>query len=209
MAPNLAPPRREHSTPHLRTHCSRRLLRPAGRGRATIASTRHTGPAMNDQTSPAVVSRLQTAWGLGVPAEASVLHARWWQLETWLRELIYVELKAKYGLSWGQRLEPTATRRATREATVANYMPTADSHHVLAYLDVDPLFKLIEDGEWGVLSHAFPPLDIWRGRADELQTIRNRIEHYRRPHVDDLARVEQTLRDLEAGALRSVAAFNR
>lgn len=56
---------------------------------------------------------------------------------------------------------------------------------------------------------SFPPLDIWRGQTDELQTIRNRIGHCRRPHVDDLARVEQTLRDLEAGAFRSVAAFNR
>jgi hypothetical protein len=170
---------------------------------------------MDDQTSPhaptddRVVRRLRTAWRLGVPAEASALHARWWQLETWLRDLVYVELKAKHGVAWGRRLEPAATQRSTREATVADYMPTADSHHVLAYLDIHPLFKLIEETEWEILAHAFPPLDVWRGRADELQTIRNRIGHCRRPHVDDLARVEQTLRDLETGAFRSVAAFNR
>ncbi len=160
-------------------------------------------------TDEHALASLRTAWRFGVPSEASVLHARWWQLETWLRDLVYVELKAKYGSAWGQQLRPTAEKRATRETTDADYMPTADAHNVLAYLDVRPLFKLIEDEEWGVLSHAFPPLDIWKGRADEIQTIRNRIGHCRRPHVDDLGRIEQTLRDLEAGAFRSVAAFNR
>lgn len=164
-------------------------------------------PAVREENG--VLSRLRSAWNLGVPAEASALHARWWQLETWLRDLVYVELKAKHGNAWGQKLKPTAKNRSTREATDADYMPTADAHNVLAYLDVGPLFKLIEDGEWEVLAHAFPPLNIWRGRSAELQTIRNRIGHCRRPHRDDLGRVEQTLRDLESGAFKSVAAFNR
>lgn len=156
-----------------------------------------------------LLGSLRTAWRHGVPTEASVLHARWWQLETWLRELVYVELKAKYGVTWGRQLQSVARGRAAKEAAEADYMLTADSHHVLAYLDVGRLFKLIDNDEWPILSHSFPPLDIWRGRADELQTIRNRISHCRRPHMDDLGRVEQTLRDLETGAFRSVAAFNR
>jgi hypothetical protein len=50
---------------------------------------------------------------------------------------------------------------------------------------------------------------VWLGRTIELRSIRNRIGHCRRPHSDDLARLEQTLRDLDSGAFRAVAAFNR
>ncbi|MEO1020738.1 MAG: hypothetical protein AAFY56_24135, partial [Pseudomonadota bacterium] len=51
--------------------------------------------------------------------------------------------------------------------------------------------------------------NIWRGRVEELRHIRNRIGHCRRPHADDLGRLEQTLRDLEVGAFRALLAFNR
>jgi hypothetical protein len=40
-------------------------------------------------------SSLVSAWETGVPAEVSAVHARWYQLETWLRSLVYVELRAK------------------------------------------------------------------------------------------------------------------
>lgn len=40
-----------------------------------------------------------------------------------------------------------------------------------------------------------------------LNTIRRRTAHCRRPHEDDLSKVEQTLRDLRAGAHRVLSAF--
>ena len=39
--------------------------------------------------------------------------------------------------------------------------------------------------------------------------IRHRISHVRRPHDDDLNRVEQTLRDLEHGAFVACASYNQ
>jgi hypothetical protein len=51
--------------------------------------------------------------------------------------------------------------------------------------------------------------NIWAGRVEELLAIRNRIGHCRRPHADDLARLEQTLRDLNGGAFLATSAFNR
>jgi len=55
-------------------------------------------------TRQPIVSRaaLAAAWQNHVPAEASALHARWWELETWLRTLVDIELKAKYGADWLQ-----------------------------------------------------------------------------------------------------------
>lgn len=151
---------------------------------------------------------LNSAWKSHVPPEASALHARWWQLESWLRELVYVEMRAKYGHGWSRHLAPAAEQRASLDASEAGYMPTADAHHLLAYLDLTPLLRLIEQ-EWDILEHALLPTRTWAGRMDELRVIRNRISHCRRPHPDDLGRVEQTLRDLEKGAFEALAAFNR
>jgi hypothetical protein len=47
------------------------------------------------------------------------------------------------------------------------------------------------------------------GRIDELRFIRNRLGHCRRPHKDDLGRVEQMLRDLETGSFTALSAFNQ
>jgi len=72
---------------------------------------------------------------MGVPGYASALHARWWQLETWLRSLAYVELRSKFGSSWTGRISQKALRYAQNEARLA-YMPSPDAELLLAYLDV-------------------------------------------------------------------------
>jgi Swt1-like HEPN len=135
-----------------------------------------------------------------VPQDALAFYGRWWQLENWLREVAYVELRAKYGTQWKSHLKGSAPQRATAEA-VNRYMASADAEELLAYADVSDLFKLLED-QWELFEPILPPLPRWRGRTDELEDLRNRNAHCRRPHRDDHARLLQTLRDLEAGAWR-------
>jgi hypothetical protein len=48
----------------------------------------------------------------------------------------------------------------------------------------------------------------WDGWVDELQEIRHRSAHCRRPHGDDLTRIELILRNLEKGAFRSLETHN-
>jgi hypothetical protein len=144
---------------------------------------------------------------MGVPPEATALYGRWWQLETWLRSLIYVELRARDGTNWAAALPPTAEVRETKDRRYA-YMATPDAQARLAYLDFSQLLDLIEK-HWPLFGDSLIDRDVWSGRAVELRNIRNRIGHCRRPHSDDLARLEQTLRDLESGTFRAVAAFNR
>jgi hypothetical protein len=144
---------------------------------------------------------------MGVPAEALVLYGRWWQLETWLRQLIYVELRARDGVKWAAALPPKAEERETKDRR-HGYMATPDAQARLAYLDFSPLLDLLET-QWSLFADSLIDPEVWSGRAVELRNIRNRIGHCRRPHSDDLARLEQTLRDLDPGAFRAVAAFNR
>jgi hypothetical protein len=56
--------------------------------------------------------KLESAWDSDVPALASAVHARWWQLETWLRSLVYVELRAAYGNEWLEIVGKTAIKRS-------------------------------------------------------------------------------------------------
>lgn len=142
-----------------------------------------------------------------MPPVASALYGRWWQLERWLRSLAYVELRAKRGIHWTHDVAAAADRelKDRRQA----YMVTSDSQAQLAYLDFGPLLDLLHR-HWPIVGHALLEDEtVWGGRTVELRKIRNRIAHCRRPHKDDLGRVEQMLRDLDQGAFNAVAAFNR
>jgi hypothetical protein len=87
-------------------------------------------------------------------------------------------------------------------------MSTPDATDHLAYLDVGELFPIIRD-HWDLFEPSLLDRPVWEGRVDELNKIRRRIAHCRRPHSDDLRRLEQTLRDLDGGAYQAMAAYNR
>ncbi|MEU8977615.1 Swt1 family HEPN domain-containing protein [Streptomyces sp. NPDC048309] len=141
-----------------------------------------------------------------VPAQSLALYARWWQLEAWLRELIYVELRALYGAKWLDKLR-AASGRQTQDAAY-KHMSTADSENPLAYLDYSQLLQVIEN-HWGQFEYALLESGSWNGRQEELKRVRHRIGHIRKPHRDDLGRIDQTLRDLEQGAFIACAAYNK
>lgn len=141
-----------------------------------------------------------------MPAAASALYSRWWQLETWVRSLVYLELRSAKGTAWASELPATSATRQLREDEI-RYMRTPDAQDQLAYLDASPLLQLTLD-HWPLFGTYFPAEKIWAGRIEELKAIRNRIGHCRRPHDDDLDRLEQTLRDLEDGAFRATSSFN-
>lgn len=151
-------------------------------------------------------SAMAAAWRLDVPPGATALYCRWWQLETWLRSLIYVELRSAFGAQWAEGLKEISEKRQSADRGIW-HMPTPDSQARLAYADASELFAII-DKHWTIFEPSLFTKGIWMGRVEELKHIRNRIGHCRRPHADDLARVEQTLRDLETGAFRALSAFN-
>jgi hypothetical protein len=135
------------------------------------------------------------------------LYGRWWQLETWLRSLIYVELRARDGVRWGEAF-PMAAERRSHEEQAETYMLSPDASIRLGYLDARRLFELLDEN-WELFADSLIDRQVWAGRVVELLRIRNRIGHCRRPHSDDLGRLEQTLRDLEPGSFRALTSFNR
>lgn len=163
-----------------------------------------TWDRMPEAAANAISAALDNNW---LPASSLALYARWWQLEAWLRSLAYVELRARDGVDWTNALDANTNYRQQGDAKF-EYMASPDWRDPLAYMDASILFRLLDD-EWSLFSHALLDQDTWKGRRSELLGIRNRIGHLRRPHQDDLARIEQTLRDLEVGAVKAVYAYNR
>jgi Swt1-like HEPN len=156
--------------------------------------------------APEVQRGIQAAWAHGMPPLASALYGRWWQLESWLRSLLYVELRSELGSAWGDALPKISESRQQGEIEF-RYMATPDAENRLAYADASALFKITLE-RWNLFASSLPAKSVWTGRVEELLAIRNRIGHCRRPHSDDLARLEQTLRDLNGGAFAATAAFN-
>jgi hypothetical protein len=157
----------------------------------------------SDPASDTALNAVAPSW---IPWRSLALYARWWQLETWLRELVYVELRARHGTAWGDQVK-AARGRQTEDAAFL-HMSGADTENLLAYLDYSQLLDLI-DRNWGIFAYALLEKRSWIGRQEELKRIRHRIGHVRRAHVDDLNRIEQTLRDLELGAFRACSSYNR
>ena len=149
---------------------------------------------------------IKAGWANGMPPLASALYGRWWQLESWLRTLLYVELRAKIGSDWVKAL-PTASEKRQRGEKEFRYMATPDAQNLLAYTDASVLFDLTS-AHWELFEDTLLSKNVWVGRVEELLAIRNRIGHCRRPHTDDLIRLEQTLRDLNGGAFTAISTFN-
>jgi hypothetical protein len=139
---------------------------------------------------------LKAAQSAQVPLEPIALYARWWQVERWLRDLAYLNLRAAWGSQWKSRLHNQVAHYARGDSL--SHLAAPDNAAPIAYLDFGRLLQLI-DAEWSLFEPYLPSRVVWAGRAQELATIRKRVGHLRRPHIDDRARLEQALRDLEPG----------
>jgi hypothetical protein len=137
-----------------------------------------------------------------VPSAAIRLFRMSWQLELWLREITYVEVRASHP-DWQEFLKKEIKRWPT--TAVSNdkkltHMATAHESE-LSYLTFGQLCDLIMSN-WDLWGDYFPPLENFRSKIEEVRTIRNRVAHCRRPHTNDERRLDLFLRDLDPGVRR-------
>ncbi|MBK6870825.1 MAG: hypothetical protein IPJ14_09675 [Kineosporiaceae bacterium] len=152
-----------------------------------------------------VAQAIEAARDSGMPRESLALLSRWWQYEAWLRELVYVELRASFGMDW--RLPIAKAAKRLDEDSKYTHMRTADSENPQAYLDYSQLCEVIGE-HWDIFEPSLVHRATWDGHQQELTRVRHRFAHIRRPHTDDLSRLEQFLRDLERGAFVACASYN-
>lgn len=133
-------------------------------------------------------------------------YARLWQFETWLRRMVYVELRARDGDDWSDAIEGVDGARNADNRLM--HMPTPETD-LLSYMLFSKLLGLIGDtNNWEMFTHYLPPKNIWEAKIEELTQIRNRVAHFRKGHMDDLQRLKQLLRDIDKGFWLFCTSFN-
>ncbi|RYD70665.1 MAG: hypothetical protein EOP84_26305 [Verrucomicrobiaceae bacterium] len=140
----------------------------------------------------------------GVPIRAVNTYARLWLLETWLRALVYVELRASLGDSWSNDLSVNAgSFRSDKSLT---HMPTPEMN-ALSYAPLSKLLELIANN-WTCFAPYLPPKQLWDAKLQEVSQVRHRVAHFRLGHTDDFGRVMQLLRDIDNGVWHFCTSYN-
>ncbi|WP_142251795.1 hypothetical protein [Bradyrhizobium sp. UNPF46] len=140
----------------------------------------------------------------GVPKRSLSTYARLWQLETWLRRMVYVELRALRGDDWNADIPKLGNSFQSDKRLI--HMPTPEMD-ALSYAPLSTLKKAIDDS-WSLFSPYLPPQNIWQAKLEEISQIRHRVAHFRVGHEDDLQRVIQFLRDLDKGFWHFCTSYN-
>jgi len=139
-----------------------------------------------------------------LPVRALETYARLWQLETWLRRLVYTELRAAHGDDWSASI-PSVDRARNADKRLT-HMPTPEDD-LLSFARFADVQAVIS-GEWRLFDPFLPPKPLWEAKLEEVTQVRHRVAHFRRGHRDDLQRVTQLLRDLDHGFWSFCTSFN-
>jgi hypothetical protein len=141
---------------------------------------------------------------------------RLYQLETWTREMVYLELKAYYGLDWWNEAE-NALRRARIPPHLTERYVARDKRHPhistpendpLWFISFDSLLKVIFDPKhWKLFESYFTTKRLLRMRLEEILPIRNRVAHCRSLHAYDVDRLNQFIRDFDQGLWRFCTSY--
>ena len=140
-----------------------------------------------------------------IPSERLLTYTRLWQFENWLRIMVYVESRARYGDSWVSHLKGQ-NRSAYKNDKKLSHMPTRETLPT-SYMQLSDLLSSISSN-WYLFKPYLPPKNIWDAKLSELNQIRHRIAHFRLGHKHDLDRVELLLRDVDKGFWRFCTSYN-
>ncbi len=141
---------------------------------------------------------------------------RLYQLETWTREMVYLELKSYYGMEWWNEAEAALKRARMPVGLTSKYLAKDKQHpHIstrendpLWFISLDSLLKIIFDAKlWKLFRSYFTTKRLLRMRFEEIMPTRNRVAHCRALHAYDVDRLEQLMRDFDQGFWRFCTSY--
>jgi len=136
-----------------------------------------------------------------VPPAAPALYRMLWQLETWFRTMVYVELKATR-TDWEEPIKAKVRDwppNSLASDKTLHHMATSHQEGI-SYLTFGQLWSIMSDpAQWPLFEPYFPPEKNTAVRMEEVKTIRNRIAHFREPHRNDVKRLGLFMEDMEDG----------
>jgi hypothetical protein len=141
-----------------------------------------------------------------MPTSHLVIYARLWQFETWLRQMVYVELRARNGNEWRKHLVGI-NENVKKSDKKLTYMPKPENVD-FSFVTFGSLTKTISK-KWFLFKDYLPLKAIWVAKVEDISQIRNRIAHFRTGHIDDSKRVIQLLRDVDKGFFKFCTSLNQ
>ncbi|MCK9375574.1 MAG: hypothetical protein M0P73_05430 [Syntrophobacterales bacterium] len=160
----------------------------------------------NEDIPNRLIEALNTVGEL--PERVVETYVRLWQLEIWLRRMVYVEFRAAYGDEWETHIVTSRGRNSREADDRLTHMPTPEAD-LLSYSTFSDVCSTIEkESFWQYFQQYLPPKDLWTAKLIEIKLIRNRVAHFRRGHFDDLQRTLQLLRDLDKGFWGFCTSYN-
>ncbi|VVE48932.1 hypothetical protein PCO31111_04601 [Pandoraea communis] len=150
---------------------------------------------------------MEASFGVSeLPPQVLETYAHLWQFETWLRRLVYVQLRALDGDAWESKINAAKAKLPKDNDKRMTHMPTPEDD-VLSFIQLSELKRVISD-HWKLFESYMPPKTIWDAKLEEVLAIRHRVAHFRSLHRDDLPRVVQFLRDIDGGFWRFCTSYN-
>lgn len=161
---------------------------------------------MNDRSDEPVSQPEQRPTVSGLSERVLDTYARLWQLETWLRRMVYVELRALKGDDWAAGIEKQKVEEVQKSDKRLTHMTTPEQD-LLSYSQFSQLRQIVRENRQ-LFDPFLPPKNQWEAKTEEVEHIRHRIAHFRSISEDDPRRVEQLLRDIDQGFWRFCTSYN-
>lgn len=145
---------------------------------------------------------------IGLSSRALQTYALLWQLEAWMRRMVYVEIKSfsRDFLAELKSCGVNAGERSLEAEAKMVHMKTPERENI-SYMDLSQIIKVIDE-KWVLFSSYLPPKDIFLSKMQEVRQIRNRVAHFRKGHCDDHARVTQMVRDMDRSVWLLCSTYN-
>ncbi|WP_437279476.1 CHAT domain-containing protein [Sorangium sp. So ce375] len=134
-----------------------------------------------------------------------------WQLETWMRTLVYVEFRAAHE-EWYSPLSALAPHASVDpvHTTSATHKAQKGAHAAFSRFTFDQFSQIITAAEhWPHFIPYFPQREHTILKFEEARAIRNRVTRFRQPLPQDESRLELFLRDLEPGLRRFCSRYSK
>ncbi len=159
--------------------------------------------------------RIKLELACGLTQESVAAFARLSELEFWLREMIYLELKTCYGEMWWQEVLQAFRHRGGIQVDRSFEADKRHAHMVtpetdpLWYVSFEVLLKILFAPKfWNRFKVYLTTKQLLRVKFTEITAIRNRVAHGRRLHALDLSRLESFMNDLDKGFWRFCTSYN-
>lgn len=129
-----------------------------------------------------------------VPVDRLLAYAWLWQFETWLRRMVYIELRACYGDCWISNLKGYKEHPYVQDKNLT-HMPTREVLPT-SFMQLSDLLATIKSN-WSLFELYLPPQNLWEAKMCEITQIRHRVAHFRSGNIDDITRVKMILREID------------